>query len=162
MAAAQATSFLWAVAGLLAVMAWRLREARGAVSLKKIVMPPLGMATGLSMFVWPAFRVPWQWAVGAWLTGALALAYPLVRTSRLERCGDAIVMRRSWAFFGVVVGLAALRYIARGYLDAALSRQQTASMAYLLAFGMIARWRAQMLLEYRALTAAAPERGSLE
>lgn len=133
-------------------MIWRVREARGAVSLKKIVMPPLGMATGLSMFVMPGFRVPWSWAAIALFVGAVGLAYPLLRTSRLTREGDVVMMQRSRAFFAMIVALAAIRLAARGYLDSLLTLQQTAALFYLLAFGMILRWRAQMLIEYRKLT----------
>jgi membrane protein CcdC involved in cytochrome C biogenesis len=132
-------------------MIWRVREARGAVSLKKIIVPPLGMATGLSMFVVPAFRVPWTWAVVALALGAIALAYPLLRTSRLTREGDLVMMERSRAFFAVIVALAAIRLAARGFLDSVLTLQQTAALFYLLAFGTILRWRAQMLIEYRKL-----------
>jgi membrane protein CcdC involved in cytochrome C biogenesis len=141
------------IAGLLAVMAWRVREARGAVSIQKIVMPPLGMATGLSMFAVPAFRIPWGWAGLAIAIGAAGLAYPLLLTSRLVRQGDAIMMQRSNAFFAVMLGLAAIRLLARGYLDTVLSGQQTGAVFYLMAFGMILRWRARMLVEYRKLTA---------
>jgi membrane protein CcdC involved in cytochrome C biogenesis len=150
-------SALLPILGLLAVFAWRVQEARGAVSLKKIVIPPLGMATGMAMFFAPAFRVPWSWAAIALGLGAVALAYPLVRTSRLERQGDAIMMRRSRAFFIVTLVLAAIRFAARGYLDTVISLQQTAGVFYLLAFGMIVRWRAQMLIEYRALTCGAAD-----
>ena len=150
------TAIIGAIVGLLAVIAWRIREARGAVSIKKIVMPPLGMATGFSMFVVPAFRVPWSWAATAFLTGAVALAYPLLLTTRLVRRGDLIMMQRSNAFFTVILGLAAIRLMARGYLDTVLSAQQTGGLFYLLAFGMIVRWRAQMLLEYRRLTLSDP------
>ena len=41
-----------------AVLAWRVREGRTAVTLRKIVIPPLGMATGFCMFLVPAFRIP--------------------------------------------------------------------------------------------------------
>jgi membrane protein CcdC involved in cytochrome C biogenesis len=142
------------VVGLLAVMTWRVREARGAVSIKKIVIPPLGMATGFSMFVVPAFRIPWMWAGVAFLAGAVGLAYPLLLTSRLVRQGDVVMMQRSNAFFAVMLGLAAIRLMARGYLDTVLSVQQTGALFYLLAFGMILRWRTRMFLEYRKLTCA--------
>ena len=142
------------IVGLLAVMTWRVREARGAVSIKKIVIPPLGMATGFSMFAVPAFRIPWQWGAVAFLVGAIALAYPLLRTSRLVREGDVVMMQRSNAFFTVIIGLAAIRLLARGYFDAILSVQQTGALFFVLAFGMIVRWRARMLLEYRKLTGA--------
>jgi membrane protein CcdC involved in cytochrome C biogenesis len=149
------TGILASVFGMLAVIAWRVREARGAVSMKKIVIPPLGMATGFSMFTVPAFRVPWTWAGSAFLIGAVALAYPLLLTSRLERQGDVVVMQRSNAFFVVILGLAAIRLMARSYLDTVLSVPQTGALFYLLAFGMILRWRTRMLLEYRKLTCPA-------
>ena len=140
--------------GLIVVLTWRVREARSPVSIKKIVIPPLGMATGFSMFIVPAFRVPLAWAGIAIVTGAVALAYPLLLTSRLERRGDVVWMQRSNAFFAVILGLAAIRLLARGYLDSVLSVEQSGALLYLLAFGMILRWRTQMLLEYRKLTCA--------
>ena len=150
-------SALAAVAGLTGVLIWRVREGRTAVTLKKIVMPPLGMATGFSMFLVPAFRVPLLWAATAFLAGAILLAYPLLATSRLQRVGDAIMMKRSGAFFAVVVALAIVRYAARGYLDTVMSVDQTAGLFFVLAFGMIVRWRMSMLMEFRALTACAAE-----
>ena len=147
------TAVIGSLAGLLGVLVWRVREARGAVSIKKIVIPPLGMSTGFSMFVVPAFRIPWTWAGIAVLVGAFALAYPLLLTSRLVRQGDVVMMQRSHAFFAVILGLAAIRLLARGYLDTVLSVQQTGALFYLLAFGMILRWRTRMLLEYRKLAA---------
>jgi len=149
------TSAVGAVIGLLGVLAWRIREGRTAVTVKKIVMPPLGMATGFCMFLVPAFRVPWTWALGAFLIGTIALAWPLLITSKLVRAGDAIMMQRSNAFFLVVIALAAIRFFVRGYFDRIMSIDQTAGLFFVLAFGMILRWRLRMLSEYRALTAQA-------
>jgi membrane protein CcdC involved in cytochrome C biogenesis len=146
-------SLISSVVGAAVVMAWRVRETRSPVSAKKIVIPPMGMATGFSMFVAPMFRVPWTWAAVAFLMGAIALAYPLLRTSRLTRDGDVVIMQRSNAFFAVLIVLAGIRLAARGYLDTLLSVQQTAALFFVLAFGMIVRWRTQMFLEYRALVA---------
>lgn len=145
-------SLIGSVAGAIAVMVWRVRESRTAVTAKKIVIPPLGMATGFGMFIVPAFRVPWSWAGLAFLGGALGLAYPLLRTSRLVREGETVMAQRSHAFFAVVILLAGIRVAARGYLDTVLSVQQTASLFFILAFGMILRWRTDMFLQYRALT----------
>ena len=151
-----AVSAFAAFAGAAAVMVWRVQEGRSAVTLRKIVIPPLGMATGFSMFVVPGFRVPLLWALAAFLVGAVALAWPLLATSRLERDGDAIMMKRSGAFFAVVIVLAAIRFAARSYLDQVISVEQTAGLFFVLAFGMILRWRASMFFSYRALTATAP------
>jgi len=146
-------SILASAAGLIAVTMWRLREARSAVSLKKILIPPLGMATGFSMFVVPAFRVPWAWAGLAFVIGAVALAWPLLLTTRLERQGEAIMMKRSSAFLVVILVLAVIRFAARGYFDTILTTQQTAGVFFILAFGMIVIWRGKMLMDFRRLKA---------
>jgi membrane protein CcdC involved in cytochrome C biogenesis len=144
---------LGSLVGLAAVTVWRMRETRSAISLRKIIIPPLGMATGFCMFFVPAFRIPLAWAALAFLAGALALAYPLLLTTRLVRQGNAVIMQRSNAFLAVILVLAAIRFFARGYLDTLLSVQQTAAIFFVLAFGMILRWRAKMLLDFRRLTA---------
>ena len=141
-----------AVLGFFGVLAWRIREGRTAVTIRKIVIPPLGMATGFCMFVAPIFRVPWTWAAVAFLLGAVVLAMPLIRTSRLKLVGDQVMMHRSASFFIVMVALAIIRIVAHSYLDAIMSIQQTAGLFFVLAFGMILRWRVSMLMEYRRLT----------
>jgi len=145
-------SILSSVVGAAAVMAWRVREGRSAVTIRKIVIPPLGMATGFCMFFVPIFRIPLAWAACAFLLGATVLAYPLLRTSRLVRDGEAIMMQRSNAFFLVVVVLAVIRIVARTYIDRFLDISQTGSISFVLAFGMILHWRMRMYFEYRQLT----------
>ncbi|MGC9198268.1 MAG: CcdC family protein [Acidobacteriaceae bacterium] len=145
-------SLIGGVLGLAGVLVWRIREGRTAVTLRKIVIPPLGMATGFSMFVVPQFRFPWIWGVVAFLIGAVALAYPLLRTSRLVVQGESIMMQRSTAFFTVILVLAAVRILAHGYFDQLLSVEQSGALFFVLAFGMILRWRLNMLMEYRRLT----------
>lgn len=153
--------FVASVAGLAGVLVWRVREGRTAVTARKILIPPLGMATGFSMFVMPAFRVPWTWAIIAFLIGAIALAYPLLLTSSLERTGEVIMMKRSGAFFTVVIVLAAIRYLARGYFDRLLTMEQTGALFFVLAFGMILRWRMDMFFKYRALTGRDKSEGTI-
>lgn len=140
-----------AVAGTLAVLAWRIRESQRPVTTRGIVIPPLGMSTGFSMFVMPAFRVPWVWALGALVLGAAVFAKPLMASTTLEREGDVVMMRRSRAFLAILLGLAAVRFALRGYVDQIVSPQQTAGLFFILAFGMIVRWRSAMLVEYRRL-----------
>src|ERR1700684_3988860 len=129
-----------AILGFLVVLAWRIREGRTAVTMRKIVIPPLGMATGFSMFIVPQFRVQWAWGLIAFMVGAILLAYPLLVTSKLVRDGDRVMMQRSNAFFLVVIGLALIRFLARGYLDTVLTLQQSAGLFFILAFGMIVHW----------------------
>lgn len=146
------TSVVTSVFGAVAVLIWRVREGQTPVTLKKILIPPAGMATGFSMFIVPMFRIPWMWALAAFLTGAIFLAWPLLRTSRLHRKGGVIMMKRSQAFLFVIVVLAAVRFAARGYFNTIMSIEQTGGLFFILAFGMILRWRVNMYLEYRALT----------
>lgn len=134
------------------MLVWRVQEGRTAVTIKKIVMPPIGMATGFSMFLVRDFRIPLLWAIGAFLLGAIGLAYPLLRTSRLVRDGETVMMQRSNAFFLVVVVLAAIRILAHGYIDRFIDVRQTAALFFVLAFGMILRWRTRMFFQYRQIT----------
>ena len=149
-------SILGSIVGFCGVMAWRIQEGRRAVTLRKIVFPPLGMATGFSMFIVPAFRIPWTWAISAFLIGAIFLAYPLLRTSRLTMDGETVMMQRSGAFFLVVVALGLVRMLAKSYFDRYVSLEQTGGLFFILAFGMILRWRLGMLSEYRRLLACPP------
>jgi membrane protein CcdC involved in cytochrome C biogenesis len=144
--------------GLAGVLMWRVREGRSAVTLKKIVMPPVGMATGFCMFFYPPCRVPFLWGLGAFLVGAVVFAFPLLLTSDLHYQNGVIMMKRSSAFFAVIIVLAVVRYLARGYFDRFLSLEQTGALFYLLAFGMILRWRLKLVLAYRTLTAASMPR----
>ncbi len=148
------TSAFVSVLGLIGVIVWRVREARTAVTVRKILIPPLGMSTGFCMFLVPAFRVPFLWAAVAFLIGAFLLSWPLLITSRLAIRGDEIVMHRSKAFFIVIIALAAIRYFARDYFDSIMSIQQTAGLFFILAFGIILRWRLQMFSQYRAIVSA--------
>jgi len=150
-------SLLSSIVGFLVVMAWRIREGRSAVTVRKIVIPPLGMATGFCMFFAPMFRVPLVWGLGAFLAGGLVLAYPILRTSRLTRVGDSVMMQRSNAFFLVLISLAVIRIAARGYLDTLLTVEQSAGLFFILAFGMIVRWRLTMLFEYRQIVSSATQ-----
>jgi membrane protein CcdC involved in cytochrome C biogenesis len=140
--------------GAAAVIAWRMRETSRPVTARKIVIPPLGMSTGLAMFAYAPARIPLPWAFCAFGLGALVLSYPLVKTSKLTRRGDQILLERSKAFLWVLLGLLAVRLVARTYVERHLSYLQTGSIFFLLAFGMILRWRTLMFLQYRELTRA--------
>jgi membrane protein CcdC involved in cytochrome C biogenesis len=146
------TSVVTSIFGAVAVLIWRVREGQTPVTLKKILIPPAGMATGFCMFIVPAFRFPWTWALAAFLIGAILLAWPLLRTSRLHREGDAIMMKRSGAFLLVIIVLAAVRFAARSYFNRIMSIEQTGGLFFILAFGMILRWRMNMYFQYRNLT----------
>jgi membrane protein CcdC involved in cytochrome C biogenesis len=139
------------IIGMLAVLIWRIRETQRPVTTRGIVIPPLGMSTGLSMFVLPAFRIPWLWGVAAFVLGAVVFARPLIKSTTLQRQGDVVMMKRSRAFLAILLGLAAVRFALREYIGQFISAPQTAALFFTLAFGMILRWRGEMLRAYRKL-----------
>lgn len=133
------------------VIAYRMRETTRPVTPRKIVIPPLGMSTGFSMFVYPPARIPLLWALIAFAFGALVLSYPLVKSSRLHKVGDAVMLKRSRAFLWIIFGLFAIRFAARHYVEQYVSAIQTGGVFFVLAFGMILVWRLRMYLEYKKL-----------
>lgn len=133
------------------VIAWRLHETRRPVTPRGIILPPLGMSTGFAMFAVPQMRIPLWWGVAAFIIGAGLFAIPLARTSRLERVGDTIMMRRSPAFLAILLILVAIRFALRSYIDRFISPLETGALFFVLAFGMILRWRVGMLMEYQRL-----------
>jgi membrane protein CcdC involved in cytochrome C biogenesis len=149
----QLAHYLMPLVGAAVILAWRVRETARPMTLPKIIMPPLGMSTGLCMFLLPATRVPWSWALGTFALGAFVLSYPLIKTSQLIAVNDQILLKRSKAFLWIFLGLFAIRFVARTYLEEVISPLQTAGLFFLLAFGMILRWRIGMLLRFNALSA---------
>jgi membrane protein CcdC involved in cytochrome C biogenesis len=137
--------------GGIAMLMWRVRETRVPVTSKAIIIPPLAMSTGFMMFISPMMRVPPSWALGAFLVGLLALSWPLVRSTRLELRDGVVYMRRSRAFLAILLLLLAVRLALHDYIGHIISPLQTASLFYLMAFGMIARWRLVMYLQYRQI-----------
>jgi membrane protein CcdC involved in cytochrome C biogenesis len=137
--------------GAALVMAYRVRESTRPITARKIVIPPLAMSTGFGMFAYPPARIPPLWAASAFLCGALILSYPLVKTSKLMRVGELVMLKRSKAFLWILVGLVVIRIALRSYVGQYVDPLQTASLFFVLAFGMIVVWRVRMLIEYRQL-----------
>ena len=140
------------VFGGIAMLAWRVRETRVPVTRKAIVIPPLAMSTGFLMFISPMMRVPWLWASVAFLLGLLVLSLPLVRSTRLELRDGVVYMKRSRTFLLILLVLLAVRLGLHDYIGHVISPLQTASLFYLMAFGMIARWRLLMYSQYMEIT----------
>jgi len=136
------------------VIAWRMRETTRPITAQRIVMPPLGMSAGFSMFAYAPARIPGLWGIAAFMLGALVFSYPLTRSSKLMREGEVVRLHRSRGFIWIVLGLFAIRLAARSYFERFISPLQSASILFVLAFGMIATWRVRMFLEYRKLQRA--------
>ena len=151
----QPASIVGSLVGAALVLLWRVRETRTPVTTRKILAPPMGMATGFGMFALPEMRVPVLWGFGAFVVGALLLSPALIRTSELAREGDTVLMRRSKAFLWILLALVALRLGLRAYVEQYVSAPQTAALFFVLAFGMLLPWRVAMFLRNRRLVAGA-------
>lgn len=146
-----------ALAGLMLIVL-RIRAGKRPATLKKIVIPPLGMATGFAMFAFPVTHIPWMWGVSAFGTGLLIFAFPLIVTTQLEKVDADIFVRRSKAFVAVMGVLLLLRVMLHGVAEPYMTIPQTGALFYLLAFGMIIPWRLAMLSDYLRLSV--PLRGA--
>lgn len=144
---------LGSLAGAAVVLTWRFRETSAPVTVRSLVIPPLGMSTGLCMFVAPQTRVPLLWALGALALGALVFSWPLTRSSRLTREGDRFLMKRSRAFLVILLGLLAVRFALRSWIELYVTQLQAGALFFLIAFGAIVRWRLSLLLQFRRLSA---------
>lgn len=131
----------------------RLKASRRPVTIKKIVIPPLGMTTGLCMFVAPQTHIPVLWGVIAFAFGWLLFSYPLIRTTHFETVNGEIFAQRSRSFVFILIGLLAIRMLLHEAVEQYVSVLQTGALFFLLAYGMIIRWRLFMLKQYRVMTA---------
>jgi membrane protein CcdC involved in cytochrome C biogenesis len=135
-------------------MTVRHREAAKPLAARKIIIPPLGMSTGAFMYLVPAFRPSPTLVLEALAAGAVCAAI-LIATTRLERRDDGrVYLQRSRAFVFILLGLIAIRWVARIYLGQTIPFEQVSGMFFLLALVMIVGWRGAMFLSYRRLSLA--------
>ena len=139
-----------AVLGAIVVMVWRVRETQRPVTPVKIIVPPIAMSTGLDVRL--STDAIGALGVAAFLLGAVLLAIPLLRTSSSRaRARRHVGARRRLDPIALVI----VRLAARAWVEQYVSPLQTGALFFLLAFGMIVRWRVGMWLDYRALVAPA-------
>jgi len=70
--------------------------------------------------------------------------------------GNVIMLQRSNWFMLILLGLFAIRLLLHDYVGHLLPPAETAALFFVLAFGMILRWRAGMYLRFRKLTEQGP------
>ncbi len=132
------------------VMFVRMRSQKKPVSAKKIIIPPIAMSTGALMFVFPEFRVAPLQILEASVIGLL-FSILLIATSKFEIREDDIYLKRSKAFFFILVGLLILRVILKLIFSNSLDVGELGGMFWILAFSMIVPWRIAMLMQYKKL-----------
>jgi membrane protein CcdC involved in cytochrome C biogenesis len=129
----------------------RMRRQKKPVSAKSIILPPFFMATGFAMFFFPETATPPMYDFTAFLVGVV-FSVPLIMTSRFEIVGQDVYLKRSKAFFIILMGLLIIRLIIKLVINDSFTPIQTGGLFFLLAFGMLVPWRIAMLYMYRQLT----------
>lgn len=135
------------IVGAITMIIIRSRASKKPASVKKIILPPLGMSTGAFMFFIPYFQVSW-WQVLEALSVGMVFSVLLIWTSNFEVKGKDIYLKPSKAFIFILVFLLVLRIALKAYLGQEVSVGETSGMFYLLAFGMLFTWRIAMLIKF--------------
>lgn len=143
------TTVMAVIMGVL-VMFVRVKAANKPVSAKKIIIPPIAMSSGAFMFFFESFRVAPLQILEACAVGSVFSLF-LISTSKFEiRDGD-IFLKRSKAFFFILIGLLLFRVVAKLVLSDSFDVGELGGMFWILAFSMIAPWRIAMLVQYKKL-----------
>ncbi|TCT26662.1 membrane protein CcdC involved in cytochrome C biogenesis [Melghiribacillus thermohalophilus] len=128
----------------------RMKAAKKPASVKKIILPPLFMSTGLLMFLFPLFRITWMQVIEAFSVG-VAFSVFLILTSSFEVKGKDIYLKPSKAFIFILFGLLLFRIVLKTIIGQSISVGTTSGMFFILAFGMIISWRIAMLIKFLRL-----------
>ncbi|ALC90903.1 hypothetical protein AM500_14775 [Bacillus sp. FJAT-18017] len=128
----------------------RMKAAKKPATALKIIIPPIGMSTGALMYIVPEFRLTGLEIVEAVVIGML-FSILLIKTSSFEVKDEQIYVKRSKAFFFILIGLLIVRLIMKLVLSATIDFGELSGMFFLLAFSMILPWRIAMYREFKKL-----------
>lgn len=132
------------------VMFVRMRAQKKPVNARKIIIPPIAMSTGALMFIFEEFRVAPLQIVEATAIG-LIFSTVLIATSKFEVREGAIFLKRSKAFFFILVGLLVFRIVLKLIFSNSLDIGELGGMFWILAFAMLIPWRIAMLWQFKKL-----------
>ncbi|RDU38666.1 hypothetical protein DRW41_03655 [Neobacillus piezotolerans] len=143
-------SSIGAVCMATAAMFVRMKAAKKPASIKKIILPPVFMSSGALMYIVPQFRLTPLEIAEAVIVGML-FSILLIKTSAFEIKGDEIYLKRSKAFFFILVGLLLVRIVMKAILSTTIDYGEVSGMFFLLAFSMIVPWRIAMYRDFKKL-----------
>lgn len=132
------------------IMMMRLRSQKKPVNAKKILLPPVAMSTGALMFIFDEFRISTLQILEAVVVGVI-FSFVLIATSKFEIRDNEIYMKRSKAFFIILIGLLLIRTIGKIVLTDSFDPGELAGMFWVLAFAMLWPWRIAMYIQYKKI-----------
>ncbi|WP_059170225.1 CcdC family protein [Bacillus sp. FJAT-27445] len=143
-------SSIGAVGMAMLAMFVRMKAAKKPASIKKIILPPVFMSSGALMYIVPQFRVTPLEITEAVIIGML-FSILLIKTSAFEIKGNEIYLKRSKAFFFILIGLFVVRIVMKAVLSTTIDFGEVSGMFFLLAFSMIVPWRIAMYRDFKKL-----------
>ena len=132
------------------VYTMRAKASNKPIQAKKIILPPLFMSTGMLMFLFKEFQVPWTQVLEASLVGVIFSTF-LIYTTTFEVKGDGIYLKKSKAFLIILLSLLVIRMVGKIVLSNTIDVGELGGMFFILAFSMILPWRVGMLVKYKKL-----------
>lgn len=128
----------------------RMKAAKKPTNARKIILPPLFMSSGALMYIEPQFRLTGAEMIEAAIVGML-FSILLIKTSKFEIRDNDIYLKRSKAFFFILIGLLVVRLVMKSVLSATIDIGQLSGMFFFLAYCMIVPWRIAMYVDYKKL-----------
>lgn len=129
------------------MMLVRMKAAKRPLTVKKILLPPLFMSSGMWMFIIPAFRLTMLEIIEVILVGIFFSIF-LIRTTKFRVEDNEVYLIPSRAFIIILLSLLVVRIMIKLIIGSVISFGETSGMFYLLALSMIITWRLAMLREF--------------
>lgn len=128
----------------------RMKAAKRPLTVKRILLPPLFMSSGMWMFIIPAFRLTLLEIIEVMIVGVFFSIF-LIKTTKFKVEDNEVYLIPSRAFIIILLSLLVVRIIIKLIIGSVISFGETSGMFYLLALSMIFTWRLAMLREFLIL-----------
>lgn len=125
----------------------RKKMSENALTIKKILLPPLFMSTGALMYISPLFRLTTLEIMESIGLGIFFSIF-IISTTKFKVRDNAIYLIPSKLFIIVLISVLIIRTIIKFILGSVLSYGTLSGMFFLLALVMIMCWRMAMLFKY--------------
>lgn len=125
----------------------RSKSAEKPMSVKRILLPTMFMSTGLAMFFFPFFHVPYKLMIEA-IGFGLFFSFVLSYLSSFEIRGDKVFFKPNKYLFPLLLLFFLVRFIIKLLIGSSIHIGETAGMFFILAFSTLCTWRFLMVIKY--------------
>src|SRR5699024_546550 len=128
----------------------RMKAAKRPLTVKRILLPPLLMSSGVWMFIIQAFRLTLLEIIEVMIVGVFFSIF-LIKTTKFKVEDNEVYLIPSRAFIFILLSLLIVSIIIKLIIGSVISFGETSGMFYLLALSMIFTWRLAILREFLIL-----------